>query len=217
MFPAPLSRTWSSSVLTQLQHVLCLFCALASLPALWPFSFRFYIDGGEVRSMESYAALVRDRDFVEADLLIKDAEGKAEKVLEKFVETTAIINAHAATNHSATNGASASGTLDVALEEDSRDKSSTLRSPRVATARATSHVRIAAARTQAAPVPAAAPSSTTMTSVTPTTAAASIPAASSTATTAQSAAPAAATNQDTVQAQAPDHATKSSKTSALSK
>lgn len=55
------------------------------LPAFWPFHFRFYIDGGELRSPNSYAALVRDRDCIDTELLISSPDGSSRISLEAYV------------------------------------------------------------------------------------------------------------------------------------
>jgi hypothetical protein len=51
-----------------------LFNFAGQKPALWPFHIVLSIDGGELRSLSSYGSLVRDRDLLEAELLVLPAE-----------------------------------------------------------------------------------------------------------------------------------------------
>jgi len=74
----------------------------ADLPAHWPFSFRFFIDDGELRDGSAYSQLVRDRDFIDAELMVEVA-GCTEKrvrvpLLEYVAEEAALMedeDAHA--------------------------------------------------------------------------------------------------------------------------
>ena len=147
---------------------LCLFFFLFSpVPAHWPFTFRFFIDGGELRSASSYSALVRDRDCVEAEVCIMDAERKHQLPLEEYAQKALGATTAAAT--AANDGARAASAAfpsaaaaDEEMEHKGVEKMTLASSPLVPAPRSVSPAHVAAPRSHSkTPAAAALPSAST--------------------------------------------------------